>query len=231
MNAYSIICITPGKHCAPEIAIAAVKAGEYGLLNLGYGVSLQERVAAIRKIQHFVGEKTSWGVRWSLLETRNSKLRELRGLLNRRFPCLLLADRWPQRHSLTKGLDRWRSLADRIWLEVTTPEEAKAAQEAGFDGVIVKGNEAGGRVGTETTYILLQRLHNSLSIPYWIQGGMGPDTFPAVVLAGAAGCVLVEQLWLAQETPFGRVERQELSRLDGSESMCVGHGKHTYTEL
>jgi NAD(P)H-dependent flavin oxidoreductase YrpB (nitropropane dioxygenase family) len=111
-----------------------------------------------------------------------------------------------------------------VVLEVHNLAGALAAQEAGFDGLVVKGHEAGGRVGDESAFLLLQRLHGRLTIPYWVQGGIGPDTAAAAFLAGAAGVVLCEQLWLAAESPLEPAERRQWGGLDGSETVSLGEG-------
>ncbi|MFQ6115455.1 MAG: beta-ketoacyl synthase N-terminal-like domain-containing protein, partial [bacterium] len=119
-------------------------------------------------------------------------------------------------------LENARYLASEVLLEVNSLSAAQEAQAAGYDGVIVKGHEAGGRVGRESSYILLQRLHNKLEIPYWIQGGIGLNTACAARLSGAAGVVLCEQLWLTEESPCPSEERNTWTQLDGSETTCVG---------
>src|ERR1019366_4040153 len=88
----------------------------------------------------------------------------------------------------------------RVLVEVTSIEEARAAVAAGAGGLIAKGNESGGRIGAETTYILLQRLCGELEVPIWAQGGIGLDTAAACIAGGACGVVLDAQLALVRES-------------------------------
>ena len=57
--------------------------------------------------------------------------------------------------------------------------QAELGQQLGVDGLIAKGHEAGGWVGEETTFILLQRLLHSVELPIYASGGIGPHTAAA----------------------------------------------------
>ncbi len=61
-------------------------------------------------------------------------------------------------------------------------------------------------------------------MPYWAQGGIGPDTAPAARLAGAAGVVLAEQLWLLQEAGLDAQTRALLARPNGAAAAFEDHG-------
>ena len=110
----------------------------------------------------------------------------------------------------------------RAFLVATGLEEAVDGQDAKVDAIIAKGNESGGWVGEETTFILLQRLIPRLSIPVWAQGGVGPCTAAACQVAGAAGAVLDSQLLLTKESPLSERMRARLRVMDGSETICLG---------
>ncbi len=52
--------------------------------------------------------------------------------------------------------------------QITSLEEARQAEESGAQGIIIKGNEAGGLVGYESTFVLFQRVIKEIqSIPVW----------------------------------------------------------------
>ena len=84
----------------------------------------------------------------------------------------------------------------------TSVAQALAAQEAGADAVVAKGSEAGGWVGEEGAFILLQRLVATLALPVYVQGGIGRHTVVAAYVGGAAGAVLDAQLLLTRESPL-----------------------------
>ncbi|HTU18481.1 MAG TPA: beta-ketoacyl synthase N-terminal-like domain-containing protein [Gemmataceae bacterium] len=223
------LIVTPAHRLDAQLAIAGIRAGETGIFDLGSGEDQQPRGTAIRSLLGHVRESGRWGLRWDTLGDAEREPSCLKTILNDvQCPVLLLAGLGEKARegalALGEALEPMRHLARWVLLEVCCMAEALAAQEAGVDAVVVKGHEAGGWVGEESTYLLLQRLHRRLSIPYWVQGGIGPDTAAAAFLSGATGVVLGEQLWLAAESPFDRAERRQWGQLDGSETVCIGDG-------
>ncbi|HXX46262.1 MAG TPA: SDR family NAD(P)-dependent oxidoreductase [Candidatus Acidoferrales bacterium] len=108
-----------------------------------------------------------------------------------------------------------------LW-EATCIEEAKMGEELGVSGLVAKGHESGGRVGEETTFILLQRFLRASALPVWAQGGVGLHTAAACYVAGAAGAVLDCQLWLSRESPLPEAVQTAIRQMDGSETACLG---------
>ncbi len=222
------LTVTSAHRVDPLLAIAAARAGETGILDLGYRDDQRWR-EAFRALARSVPAGSCWGVRWEALGHSARRLSDLKELMaGNKVPVLVLAglDEPAQGDApaLREALAQARQLAEHVLLEVCSAAEALAAQEAGFDALVVKGHEAGGRVGEDSTFLLLQRLQGRLAIPYWAQGGIGLDTAAAAFLAGAAGVVLCEQVWLASESPFNEAERRQWAQLDGSETVCVGTG-------
>jgi acyl transferase domain-containing protein/NAD(P)H-dependent flavin oxidoreductase YrpB (nitropropane dioxygenase family)/NAD(P)-dependent dehydrogenase (short-subunit alcohol dehydrogenase family) len=112
----------------------------------------------------------------------------------------------------------------RVLVEVTSLAEARAAAGAGAHGLIVKGSEAGGRVGEETAFVLLQRLVGTIDLPAWLQGGIGLRTAAAAVAGGARGVVLDAQLALARDCSLPAAVRSAVAAMDGSETVVLaGH--------
>ncbi len=217
---------TPSHHVDARLAIAAARAGETGILDLGYRDD-ERRREAFRVLVRSVPAGSCWGLRWDAVGDLGRWPSDLKGLIaGTRCPVFLLAGLGEnvQREvpTLCEVLEQARQLADNVILEVCSAAEAIAAEEAGFDGLVVKGHEAGGRVGEDSTFLLLQQLQRRLTVPYWIQGGIGLDTSSAAFLAGAAGVVLCEQVWLASESPFDQTECRQWGQLDGSETVFVG---------
>ncbi|HVK54131.1 MAG TPA: beta-ketoacyl synthase N-terminal-like domain-containing protein, partial [Burkholderiales bacterium] len=222
----SVIAITPAHKLAPEIAIAASRTGELGLLDLGFDDSPEGAKAALVKLINSVGASTDWGIRWDMFGGASRSLDHLKAILNEiapngNVPVLMLAG--VRDYEIAQLLKKAERLAQKVYLEVYDLPSAREAEDAGYDGLIVKGHEAGGQVGKHTSFVLLQELHGQLSIPYWMQGGAGLHSAAAAVLSGAAGIVLCEQLWLTEEGPFHATEQHKAwSQLDGSETTLVG---------
>lgn len=220
-----IIAISPCHRLSASLAIAANRAGETGLLDLGYSadaVAIEQEIARLR--QHVRGDQ--WGIRWDQLQLESRSPEKLTTWTGgAKVPILALAGTIPstfeQPSLLSELLQRGRQLADRVILEVINVEQAERAQAAGFDGVIVRGIEAGGQVSQKTTFCLLQSISRHLSIPFWVQGGIGPDTAASALLAGARGIVLVEQLWMADESPLSAAEKQALAASNQIETTLI----------
>lgn len=112
----------------------------------------------------------------------------------------------------------------RVLVEVTSRAEAHAAAAAGAHGLIARGMEAGGRVGELSSFVLLQQLvaDDTLDLPVWVAGGIGPRTAGACLVGGAAGVVLDTQLALMPESELPADVQAVIRRMDGSETVLRG---------
>ncbi|HVO90119.1 MAG TPA: SDR family NAD(P)-dependent oxidoreductase [Casimicrobiaceae bacterium] len=119
-----------------------------------------------------------------------------------------------------------------VLVQVTSLEEAQSAVARGASGLIAKGCEAGGRIGEQTAFVLLQTLKRETGVPIWVQGGVGLNTAAACVSGGAAGVVLDAQLALAHESSLPAEIRSIVSAMDGSETIVLrGHRVYSRPDL
>ena len=221
MNGSSIIVVTPPHLCDPALAVAAVRAGEIGLLDLGFGSDDATRRAMVERLASFAAGKETWGIRWDTLGSPDRTPALLADDARSHFPYLLVAG-LDDETALKAALYVGRTIASRVFAEAYDVDGARDAARIGFDGIVLKANEAGGRVSPTSAFVLLQQIANDVGKPYWVQGAWGPDTASAANLAGAAGIVLGEELWLARESPISDDDKTRLGRLDGSETTCLG---------
>ncbi|UZR28830.1 type I polyketide synthase [Methylococcus mesophilus] len=220
----NIIAVTPPNRVDPTIAIAACRAEGIGILDLGYGDPLNRLAPLVKRLAAQVDRDSRWGLRWDTLGSPERNPQHLADILSRPVPVLVLAGQRPA--ELKRYRDASRKIARKVLLEVHDLESAQQAAAAGYDGLIVKGHEAGGSVSSHSTFILLQELHGKLGIPYWAQGGIGPRSAGAAIVAGARGVVLCEQLWLSDESPFAGPEMHRVwGTLDGSETAVLAPGQ------
>ncbi len=133
--------------------------------------------------------------------------------------------------SLREAISVCKSRAERVGVIVTDVTEAQHAVEAGADLLIAKGHEAGGFVGEETTFILIQRLTNAFRTPIVGWGGIGLNTAAACRVAGCAGVILDWQLALMQESPLPLKFRRRLTNVDGSETYALPFGAGRYVRF
>jgi acyl transferase domain-containing protein/NAD(P)H-dependent flavin oxidoreductase YrpB (nitropropane dioxygenase family)/acyl carrier protein len=98
--------------------------------------------------------------------------------------------------------------------------EAQQALAAGAAGLIAKGQESGGRVGEESSFVLLQRLAplaQAAGVPVWCQGGIALHTAAGAVAGGAFGVVIDSILGGFPESSLPAELKSQLLAMDGSE--------------
>jgi acyl transferase domain-containing protein/NAD(P)H-dependent flavin oxidoreductase YrpB (nitropropane dioxygenase family)/NAD(P)-dependent dehydrogenase (short-subunit alcohol dehydrogenase family) len=192
----SIIGLTPFERPDATLAVALGRAGALGVLDLGRDVGAAHE--ALRVLAH--RSPRGFGVR---------------------IPAGLDPESLPDAARvvvLTAGASTVRWRGRRILVQVTSIAEARAAVADGAHGVIAKGSEAGGRVGDEPSFILLQRILEEVRLPVWVQGGIGLHTAAACIAAGAYGVVLDSQFALLEESGASADIRRLLGAMDGSET-------------
>jgi acyl transferase domain-containing protein/NAD(P)H-dependent flavin oxidoreductase YrpB (nitropropane dioxygenase family)/NAD(P)-dependent dehydrogenase (short-subunit alcohol dehydrogenase family) len=208
-NPNSIIGISPFEVPDSAVVAALCRAGVLGVLDLG-----RDERRARRALGALAAEvSTSFGVRVPEgVEASPTWLPPQASLV-------ILPN--------SASMDSWRSLT--IFVQVTSVQEAQTALAAGAAGLIAKGSESGGCVGDEASFILLQQLiREGITLPIWVQGGIGMHTAAACIAGGATGVVLDSQLALLAESCLPTDVKQAVRAMDGSETTVL-HGIRVYT--
>jgi acyl transferase domain-containing protein/NAD(P)H-dependent flavin oxidoreductase YrpB (nitropropane dioxygenase family)/ABC-type nitrate/sulfonate/bicarbonate transport system substrate-binding protein/NAD(P)-dependent dehydrogenase (short-subunit alcohol dehydrogenase family) len=201
----------------PAVAIAASRTSGLGVLDLEYAKDKHLAANAIKKLSRYA--KGDFGIK---LDGANSKFfTEIISDLPEGLKTVILTCSDVQK--LRKQVLALHQRKLRVLLETTSRQQAEAGQAIGVDGIIAKGHEAGGRVGEETTFILLQDLLKHISLPVFAHGGVGVHTAAACYAAGAAGVVLDWQLALTKESPLPEAVKARIALTDGSETVCLGN--------
>ena len=200
----------------PGPAIAAARSGAAGILNLEFiaghkpaAEMVARAVSLTRRAKGELGVRLDSGVSWAadLLRSLPEEIA---------FVVLAAADSVKYPKLIAAAGPR------RCLLEVTSSAQAASARKAGFTALIAKGHEAAGRVGEESTFVLLQRLLAEHDLPVWAMGGIGIHSAAACFAGGAAGVVLDSQVLLTPESSIPAPVRAALSRPDGGETVCLG---------
>jgi acyl transferase domain-containing protein/NAD(P)H-dependent flavin oxidoreductase YrpB (nitropropane dioxygenase family)/NAD(P)-dependent dehydrogenase (short-subunit alcohol dehydrogenase family)/acyl carrier protein len=130
--------------------------------------------------------------------------------------------------------ESWRKLP--VLAQVCSVEEVRRAMQAGAAGLIAKGQESGGRVGDESSFVLLQRIMALLAeegrasdpVPVWCQGGIALNTAAAAFAGGAFGIVIDSILASLPECGLPDEIKSQILAMDGSE-VRVASGYQVYS--
>ncbi len=189
-----ILAYAPGDRDGAGLVAAACRSGALGVLDLDRNFDPDRSRATIQWLAQRVGRDFSLRVRGSTLP--EDWLAETPSNLN---PIILVEEPgvdW------SESLSRVHRSGRRGWVEVTSRRSAVAAAEAGAEGLILVGHEAGGLISEDSSFILLQAVLPRVNAPVWVRGGIGPHVAAGCVAAGAAGVVLDGALLLARESPL-----------------------------
>ncbi len=228
MGSFDVLVLTPAGTGDASLAIAACRSGARGFLDLEHDADSSAVPRVLDRLARFAAG--GFGVKL--------------GPSSGRLLPLLLADGCRCREVILAGGEQpewveWIALLRRrqirVLVEAVTLAEARRGAALDIDGIVLKGHESGGRIGTDTTFILLQRWRAACTmdlqstLPVYAQGGIGLHTAAACAVAGAAGVVLDNQLLLARESPLTEEARTSLAAFDGSQTQCLaGTGGETY---
>ncbi len=220
-----LIALTPhgwtGYESYPGIAVAGARAGAIGVLDLTY---LDRAELAEKALEALIQSGGDVGIRCGAeqLEQFAGLLRQLaESRCAKKLVMLCSLNGSYEKTAVQKSLSLIRKLKLSSMVEVVCLEEGRLAQESGADALLARGNECAGRVGEESSFVLLQRLKKDLLLPVWVQGGIGVHSAAAILAAGCAGAVLDNQLLLCRESPLSLEQKEKLACFDGSETEIV----------
>lgn len=203
MKNFTIIGITPFEKPDVKLILKLHQAGAFPILSLGHELTVAQE--AMNQLDHT--DIISYGI-----YSADGQLISLQ--IPEKVSFVIL----PFNVSVNYTLDL------PVIYQVSSLEEAKQAEELGATGIIVKGNEAGGLVGYESTFVLFQRVINEINtIPVWVQGGIGLHTAAAVKALGATGVVLDSQLALFPESSVPQDVKDLCSKLNGTETKIIAN--------
>jgi acyl transferase domain-containing protein/NAD(P)H-dependent flavin oxidoreductase YrpB (nitropropane dioxygenase family) len=215
---FQLFVFTAPVHDDPAVAIAACRAGALGVFDADFQTDPERVEAALARLARHA--RAPYGLK-----------------LGRQIPERFSADlvaRFAQRGLQWVVLDQGSPLNDstewrefqraggKVLVEIHRWEDASTQQLNWIDGYIAKGQEAGGWVGEETSFVLLQHLLAAQDKPVYVRGGIGLHSAAACYAAGAAGAVLDSQVLLLRESPLRPRLTPLLKGLVGTEVTALG---------
>ena len=219
MTDFVTFALLPAGLRSPALAIAASRAGGVGVVN---GELEADSAALVHELDD-VGRRTrgDYGLRADRIDAELDAA--LRAHARQGLRWLVLdAEGVPAQRSLIADL---RAAGVKVLAEIKTPDWPAEDLAGLLDGLWVKGNEAGGFVGEEASYILIQKWLRQTPLPLYVRGGVTPHSAAACAAAGVAGGVLDAQLLLLEDSGCAAALMPLLKNLSGSETVAVGDGE------
>ncbi|TAM25636.1 MAG: hypothetical protein EPN60_11870, partial [Nevskiaceae bacterium] len=213
-NSFEILVYSPTGLGAPDLAVAASRAGALGVLDLADTPAADCLPALERLLEQLDGR---FGLRLGLAQ--EEVLPELLALVGGRALSLIVCGGAPTLNALLPAITSRAGL--RLLAEISSAEQL-AELPAGLDGLIARGHKAGGWVGEDGSFLLLQKLHGKTDLPIYALGGISEHSAAACRVAGAAGAVLDDLALLLPESPLPAALKTELARLNGAECRLYG---------
>ncbi len=109
----------------------------------------------------------------------------------------------------------------KIVLEIQDINITEHITKADPHALILKGNEAGGKVSNYSSFILMQWYLKNSDLPVFIHGGVGRYTAAGMFAAGVSGLVMDSQLLMTDEAPVSDNFKKLLANVDESDSTEV----------
>ena len=213
---FEIFGLNPGTF-PPQLALALARSGATGVLDLVHaGPADRARLHFGDLARH---TEARIGLRISAAQLPQA-LELLAQTQERRLTVFLAAEATAVQQGCVAQL-RAAHAGLTVWAEVTGADAAAALGDT-VDGLIALGHEAGGWVGEDTSFILLQKLQGVSALPVIVRGGIGIRAAAACRVAGAHGVVLDDCLLLLRESPLPAAQQNELARLNGAECKLFG---------
>src|SRR4029434_824676 len=160
MSNFGIIALTPA-NCPealqdPSIALSAAKAGGTGVINAEFWCDS----AALASVVGEILPHGECGIKCGIdhIDLFANALRKLGS--SPRSNVLILTPGTAQytRAALTAAIEKSRSLGLKVLVEAIDLKESLLPESAAPDAIVVKGHEAAGRVGDDTTFVLIQKV-------------------------------------------------------------------------
>jgi acyl transferase domain-containing protein/NAD(P)H-dependent flavin oxidoreductase YrpB (nitropropane dioxygenase family)/NAD(P)-dependent dehydrogenase (short-subunit alcohol dehydrogenase family) len=203
MNISTIIGVTPFESPDVHLALALAQAKAFPVLHLGRNRQVAEQ--ALSELGQQLSQ--SFGVCIVHASVADLSLPE---------QVTLVIAPYGMKLKLPKRV--------QLFYQVHSLAEAKLAKKEKADGIILKGNESGGKTGDESSYILFQQVVKAMPDAHiYVQGGIGIHTTAALIGTGATGVVLDSQLVLFPECTAPKALKNVCEKLNGNETRVIDH--------
>ena len=122
-----------------------------------------------------------------------------------------------------KYMESWKAAGIKVFPVVPTVALAKRLAEAGADGLIAEGTEAGGHIGELSTMVLVPQVVDAVDIPVIAAGGIGSGRqMAAAEILGAEGVQMGTIFLASEECPVHENYKSAIIRAHDSSTVVTG---------
>ena len=219
MKQFEKLVLSPVGWQDVSVCIAACRAGAVGIVNAELGWDPPIVRAQLERM--VCASATDFGIKVPMLAVQEAET--LASYVERGLRWIIVDAR--RAGVCAAPLRELRARGARIVLEVVSPDWPEGLEESEADGLILKGNEAGGYVGEDSSFILVQKWLRRTRLPLYIRGGLTPQVAAGCHAVGVVGGVLDSQVLLFDEVQLPASTRAVLANLAGNETVAVGDGE------
>jgi nitronate monooxygenase len=221
---YPILSVGFAESAGPELAAAVSNAGACGVLGGSPPDEIARRIDRLRELtdRPFGANLiiASMDAADADEEDREEIRRQVGAIISKRVPLLVLFWGDPG-HFVAQA----HAEGVKVFIQTGSVEEAERAAEAGVDGVIAQGVEAGGHVkATESVWEVLPRVVRAVApIPVLASGGIGDGAAIARALtAGAQGVSMGTRFVASSEAWIHEAYKQRVVASHASDTVLTG---------
>lgn len=200
------------------LPLAVSRAGGLGVIAAG-PMYRDDLAAAIDQVR--AGTDRTFAVNLPLYRKGSEDIVDL--LVEKRVPVLIASQGGPKKY-----VDRFKAIGTVCLHVVAGPEHARKAADAGVDGLIAVGGEAGGHPPPEmvSTLVVGRAIGKAVpDMPLILAGGFADGRGLAAALAlGAGAAQFGTRFMLSNEAKLHDAYRQCLLKASISDTLVVGHG-------
>jgi NAD(P)H-dependent flavin oxidoreductase YrpB (nitropropane dioxygenase family) len=212
-DAFKVLVLTPAGTGDPALAIAASRAGHLGVFNAELPLAPGALEAGLAQLA--ATAPAGYGLAASDAQTA---LAMVGAYAQQGLGLIVLPAE--AGFAAPDAVAAIRAAGVSVLLEAIRWDDRLAGALAA-DGIIVKGHEAGGRIGEATSFILLQQALSGGATTVHVRGGIGLHSAGAVRAGGAAGIVLDDQLLSLRESALADLVAPVLARMTGAETVLI----------
>jgi acyl transferase domain-containing protein/NAD(P)-dependent dehydrogenase (short-subunit alcohol dehydrogenase family)/NAD(P)H-dependent flavin oxidoreductase YrpB (nitropropane dioxygenase family)/predicted hotdog family 3-hydroxylacyl-ACP dehydratase len=220
MQTFRKFILTPAGSQDIALAVAATRCGGIGIVNQELGCDRAAWQTQLDALARLKGDG-EFGLKLRRVDAAAGT--DLASRVDGGLRWLIVdADQAAADRSVLQAL---RGAGLQVCAEVLTAAWPEGLCEGDVDALMLKGNECGGFVGEDASFILMQKWHARSQLPLFVRGGMTPQVAAACHAVGIAGGALDSQLLLLEEAQPTETARAVIASLSGSETVTVGDGE------